>query len=447
MATSKKITATKPVQASKPASRASAVSASKIKPMAQAPKVASTPVVPSTNKSQAESAGAKKNPAKLKSELKSGLKGGLKGESKTDLAKESPANPLKKADGVKKLNGVDGVKGINGVNGVGGVNGTNGVANGAALPAAATVAVPKTDTGLEKDLAKKPAGSLKSPLRIFQVYYESWQRDLLDPNFSGLDNSKSTSETKEFSVYEQLLSSDYVKDAQLWGALSWRFAEMTGMSGTDLIKSIQSHPGNDVYFCNPYPQNEALFHNGWQQGETTHPQFLAMAKAIFEVTGLPVEELTSISSSDLFSSTNFMVATPKFWQSYLPWVREVLSLANKKLPPKVRDFMHSKLADERNLHNSATYVPFIVERLFPVFMKTKGRNLKSYKIPLPERERELNVHLKLLREMKDVAYRTKSAWLAVCWANYRNLYFAQVNGKEWCDKYLRTITPTDIKFS
>ena len=322
-----------------------------------------------------------------------------------------------------------------------------GKTNGLDLPGAATEVLPKTDSGLEKDLAKKPAGSLKSPLRIFQVYYESWQRDLLDPNFSGLDNSKSASETKEFAVYEQLLASDYVKDAELWGALSWRFAEMTGMSGGDLIKSIQSHPGNDVYFCNPYPQNEALFHNGWQQGETAHPQFLAMAKVIFEVTGLPVEELTSISSSELFSSTHFMVATPKFWQAYLPWVKNVLSLANKKLPPKVRDLMHSKLADERNLHNGATYVPFIVERLFPVFMKTQGKTLKAYKIPLPERERELNVHLKLLREMKDVAYRTKSAWLGVCWANYRNLYFAQVNGKEWCDKYLRAITPTEIKFS
>ena len=315
------------------------------------------------------------------------------------------------------------------------------------LPEAAVEGLPKAESGLESDLTKKPAGSLQSPLRIFQVYYESWQRDLLDPNFSGLDNSKSSSETKEFSVFEQLLNNEATKNAKLWGALSWRFAEMSGMNGSDLIKSIQSHPGYDVYFCNPYPQNEALFHNGWQQGETAHPQFLAMSKAIFEVTGLPLDELTSISASELFSSTNFMVATPKFWGAYLPWVKSVLSVANKKLPPKVRDLMHSQLADERNLHNGASYVPFIVERLFPVFMKTDGKSLKSYKIPLPERERELNVHLKLLREMKDVAHRTKSAWLGVCWVNYRNLYLTQVNGKEWCKKYLRNITPTDIKFS
>jgi hypothetical protein len=202
-----------------------------------------------------------------------------------------------------------------------------------------------------------------------------------------------------------------------------------------------------VYFCNPYPQIEALYHNGWMQGETAHPQFFALSQAIFQVTGLPLDELTNLHPSDSFSSANFFVASPKFWSAYLPWVRNVLMLANKKLPPNARDLMHSKLADKQGTDKGATYIPFIIERLFLVFMKTAGKSLKSYKIALPERERELNVHLKLLREMKDVAHRTKSAWLGVCWVNYRNLYLTQVNGKEWSKKYLRTITPTDIKFS
>jgi hypothetical protein len=105
------------------------------------------------------------------------------------------------------------------------------------------------------------------------------------------------------------------------------------------------------------------------------------------------------------------------------------------------------MADDRNLHPGATYVPFIVERLFPVFMRSEGKDLKAYKIALPERERELNVHLKLLREMKDVAHRTQSAWLAACWVNYRNLYLSQTNGKAWCEKYLRNITPTEVRFA
>ena len=316
----------------------------------------------------------------------------------------------------------------------------------ALLPEASTNEIPKTDPKLEQNLAKKPAGSLQSPLRLFQIYYEPWQRELLDPNFAALDNSKSDSELLEFAVFEKLAQSEYVKGAQLWGALSWRFTEKTGMTGADWVKTIQVNPGCDIYYCDPFPHNEALFHNLWMQGDTTHPQLMALCQAVFQVAGLPTEELTNIYPSNQFSAANYFVGSPKFWAAYLPWVSNILSLANKKLPPKVRDLLHSKQADERDLHNGATYVPFIVERLFPVFMKTAGKGLKPFKIALPERERELNVHLKLLREMKDVAHKTNSAWLAACWVNYRNLYLTQANSKEWCEKHLRNINPPDIKF-
>lgn len=291
-----------------------------------------------------------------------------------------------------------------------------------------------------------PVATPQPALRIFQIYYEAWQRELLDPNFAALDNSKSSSELYEFDVFARLARSEYVKDVALWGALSWRFTEKTGLTGQDLVRAIQANPGHDVYFCNPVPENEALYHNLWLQGETSHPQFLALTQAVFKATGLPLDALTCIEDPALGSAANYFIGTPRFWQTYLPWVQAVLSTANKALPPRVRDLLHSAQADDRGLHGGATYVPFIVERLFPVFMKTQGKALKGYKIGLPAREAELNVHLKLLREMREMAYRTRSAWLAACWVNYRNLYLTQDRGKEWSKKYLRAITPAEIRF-
>jgi hypothetical protein len=98
------------------------------------------------------------------------------------------------------------------------------------------------------------------------------------------------------------------------------------------------------------------------------------------------------------------------------------------------------------MHNGATYVVFIIERLLPIFLKTSGRHLKTFKIALPGKEAELNVHIRLLREMKDVAHKTKSAWLDACWINYRNLYFAQSRSREWCATHLRNVTPTSVRF-
>ena len=412
------------------------------KPAVKTPQAASRAGMSTKNQAVAQKAAP--GPSASRKLEEPAVKKVIKSDKKS-LAKKSDPSEVKSTD---KTN----VAASNGAVHHGALNGkangkTNGKTQGDNIPEVGVTAIPKAETGLEKDLVKKPAGSVKSPLRIFQIYSEPWQRDLLDPNFSALDNSKGNSELMDFAVLEQLIKSDYVKDAQLWGALSWRFAELTGMSGADWVKNIQAHPGYDVYFCNPYPQIEALYHNGWTHGETLHPKFFALSQAIFQVTGLPLEELTNLHPSDNFSSANFFVASPKFWTAYLPWVRNVLMLANKKLPPNVRDLMHSKLADKQGADKGSTYIPFIIERLFPVFMKTAGKSLKSYKIALPERERELNVHLKLLREMKDVAHRTKSAWLGVCWVNYRNLYLTQINGNDWSKKYLRAITPTDIKFS
>jgi hypothetical protein len=311
---------------------------------------------------------------------------------------------------------------------------------------ATEVTTPAVEAKLESNLAKQPPRALNSPIRIFQIYFEAWQRELLDPAFYPLDNSRGTSELMEFAVFEQLARNQATQGAQLWGALSWRFGEKTGMSGAEFVKQIIDHPGYDVYFCNPYPFNEALYHNMWMQGEVSHPQFANLVNAFYVAAGLDPKEIKEIEPSTNFTAANYFVASQKFWDKFIPFVKKVLVTADKRLPPAVRDLLHSKVADDKGLHPGASYVPFIVERLFVAFMRTEGKELKAFKVTLPERERELNVHLKLLREMKDVAHRTKSAWLAACWVNYRNLYFSQTNGKEWCEKHLRAITPTEVIF-
>ena len=288
-------------------------------------------------------------------------------------------------------------------------------------------------------------GSVKSPLRIFQIYYESWQRDLLDPSFAALDNSGLKSELEEFLVLERLAKSEHVKGAKLWGALSWRFTERTGMKSTDWVAAIQADRGKDVYFCDPAPVNEALYHNLWLQGEIAHPHFLEVCIAFFKATKLPLETLSAIVPGEQYATANYFVGTPRFWELYLPWVTELLKVANKNMPPKERDLMHAKAAE--GPHKGMSLMPFILERLFPIFMKTAGKDLSYKKIALPALDAQLNVHLRLLREAKNLAHSSKSAWLAALWVNYRNLYFIQTNGKDWCAKNLRRITPLDIKFS
>src|SRR6185436_15118435 len=167
-----------------------------------------------------------------------------------------------------------------------------------------------------------------------------------------------------------------------WGALSWRFTEKTGLSGKDLRDAIVASPGFDVYYCNPFPLNEGLYHNMWTQGEPSHPGFMKLAEEFFDAAGLPQEKLTAIQMSSSFTAANLFVATPAVWEAYINFIRRSLGNAQRKSPRATRERLHSKTADPEGFHFGATYVPFIVERLFVTFLQTDGSAYKGMKIPL-----------------------------------------------------------------
>jgi len=315
-----------------------------------------------------------------------------------------------------------------------------------AEPAPARKAAKKTPS---KVALKKPAQvRVDSPsVRIFQIHFKEDQAEHLDPSFEQYDNHGVEDETHEFAVFEKLhaqMSKAAGKGVTHWGAVSWRFNEKTGLAGAELIRLVQTNPGVDVFYMNPYPYNEALFQSGWLQGHTTHPDLLDIAGGFLKAAGLDSSDFLRVASSAHFSSANYFVGTPEFWRRYIPFIREAITRAEKKMPAALKKRLHSSAADPRNLHHGSTYLPFIIERMFPLFMAADGKGLVARKVPLPAREKKLNEHLKSLRLMKDVAVKDKSEWLLRAWMNYRNLYVSNVCSKEWCAKYLPALNPKEV---
>ena len=281
-------------------------------------------------------------------------------------------------------------------------------------------------------------------LRLFQIYYRPEQRAALDPAFEPYNNQGDNSPLLEYNVFRKLTQSVQVQGTELWGALSWKFREKTGLSGTDLRAIIAANPGHDVYYCNPHPEFEALYHNLWLQGETSHPNFLVLCREFFEVTDIPLDNIHTFVASNLFASANYFVASSRFWAAYIQFVDAVIAKAEAGLSKTAKAMIYSSAADRKNMHAGASYLPFIVERLFTVFLASRLKEISAYKFALPVKDEKLNVHLKLLKQMKDVALNTKSLWMATCWVNYRNLYFSKTHGKEWCSRYINDITPLNF---
>lgn len=297
--------------------------------------------------------------------------------------------------------------------------------------------------GAQAPAVQSPAS--QSATRIFQIWYRQEHKPRLDPAFEPYDNSSARSALLEFRVLAELSQRSDLQQAPLWGALSWKFSEKTGMSGQEFKDAIAARPGYDAYFCNPHPETEAIYHNLWLQGETAHPNFLVLCREVFAVAGLPADMLTEIQPAEQFAACNYIVATPAFWKRYVGFVSRVLLAADRKLSATARAILYSPNADPGCMHANASYVPFLVERLLPVFLHTEGRDLRACKIAV--RQPELNAHVKLLGEMKDLAVRSRSLWLATCWLNYRNLYLDKLHGVAWSRKYLSMLTPARIHFA
>lgn len=288
-----------------------------------------------------------------------------------------------------------------------------------------------------------PNGSPASALstRIFQIYYADEQIPHLDPAFVPYDNSADKSPLLEFNVFRNIAASGLAESAGLWGAVSWKFTQKTRVTGHELLRVIEAHPGYDVYFCNPFPETEALYPNLWCQGETSHPEFLSLSHDFLQASGLTTRLLDEILPSGMFATANYFVATPDFWHAYLTFIQETLDKAEAGLLPAARTVLFSSLADPRGMHARATYLPFIVERLFSVFLAASAARFKAFKYAAISPESRFNEHVRTIREIKDKAIFSKDKELLRYWNGYRNCYLMLVHRQRWIAQFQHAIMP------
>jgi hypothetical protein len=238
----------------------------------------------------------------------------------------------------------------------------------------------------------------------------------------------------------QLSLDPAVTKSPYWGLLPHDFTQRTGLTGETLRQAIAAKPGFEVYFCHAHPELEAVYHNPWLQAEVTHPNFLILAREFLKAAGLSEAPLDTITSSAHFATGHLVVATPEFWVDYLAFIDTAVAKAHAGLGKTAR----AALFEEPVQPGKFSYLYLIVARLLGIFLTLKDRPGKSCKLVLPP-EKDLNVHLRLLREMKDTAIVQKSRWMTACWANYRALYFAQTLGKPWMNAHMPAISPKSLR--
>lgn len=284
------------------------------------------------------------------------------------------------------------------------------------------------------------------PYRIYQIYYRNEQIVHLEPGFIPYDNAGDADPLLEFNVFRKILRSGMVDGVPLWGAVSWKFRQKTGMTSDEMFRFVQNNPGYDVYYCNPHVSLESIFPNLWVQGETAHPDFFVLCQEIFRVLDLPEKWLTAVYPSRAFASTNYIIASPEFWQAYVEFIETAMDKLHTGMNGILIARLFSSDADPRGLHAGASFLPFVIERLFAAFMLGAGSRFHAKKYALPVQESKLDHHQRLLSQMKDKACQERSLWMLACWVNYRNLYLYTHYSTNWINRYLDIITPNPPEF-
>jgi hypothetical protein len=202
---------------------------------------------------------------------------------------------------------------------------------------------------------------------IYQIQYSDDVIGFFDPAFNKYD-CRETPELEKREVAHMLRFYDNCilgcADTEYFGLVSPKFSSKAGVSGQEFIKWIESNPGYDVYFINPFPQLAYWNFNVWTQGEFWHPGLTDLANALFSAAGysIRVEDLPRNTAVSLLYS-NYWVGNNKFWQRYMDFVRKLVTAVDG-LCSKDR----AKIFALAPHYAQATYFPFVFERLFSTFI-------------------------------------------------------------------------------
>lgn len=202
---------------------------------------------------------------------------------------------------------------------------------------------------------------------IYQIQYSDDVVGEYDPSFLMYDCRKNPEADKReiahmLRFYEEGIWKE--KCIKYFGLLSPKFSNKAKISGKSFIEWIESNPGYDVYFINPFPQLSYWNFNVWTQGEFWHPGLIDLANTIFKSAGYTfcIEDLPRNNNKTALYS-NYWVANEKFWNAYMTFIKKIIFAIDN-----LSDSDKKKIFEITPHYTSATFFPFIFERLFSTFI-------------------------------------------------------------------------------
>jgi hypothetical protein len=268
-------------------------------------------------------------------------------------------------------------------------------------------------------------------VKVYQIYFKEEQEQILDPAFAPLFNHESVGRGRNQELREWVVWNDHYdtmdapSESDVWGFVSWKFAEKTGVRGEDFVKWIKDNPDNDVWIINPCILNEAVFANGWEQGAIHHPGIVELGNDFLRRIGMgdDVSVVDELIDSNYTTYANYVVGNRKFWASFMEFSRMLFAEAAKDpvFADRVFGPNHSNYGPDPTL----PMFTFLIERLLPSFLVSSDFRVASYRghydRPLPK-YRDVIEDIRALTTLKSAVIETGDDELFSAWRHFRTRF-------------------------
>jgi hypothetical protein len=206
----------------------------------------------------------------------------------------------------------------------------------------------------------------EASIRIWQNFYLDGQQAELDPDFVPHDGRRNArTEYREVALFLRLYHAGRHREAEYTGIVSPKFGSKTFLSGAAFKRFVAAHPGADVYFINPFPQNAYYSFNVWTHAEYCHPGLTLLTQNLFDRAGIAFNVAQmGRNAPDTLLFSNFWVGNERFWDRFMDLNLRLLE-ALERLPPADRK---PYFEQDARYHDKVPLLPFIFERLFSTLL-------------------------------------------------------------------------------
>ena len=201
---------------------------------------------------------------------------------------------------------------------------------------------------------------------IFQIYFAPELLNHCDPAFTPLDNTANPyPDIREWYIFEREYQRLMASDLSHWGFFSWRFGAKSNLTGQQVYDFIDTNPGHDVYFFNPFPGLEAIYPNPWSQSIDCGMPLSEITNKFLDYAGYKnVDVNTLFLDYNYTCSCSFVVGSRDFWTRYLHFSQKIFKLAEVD-----EDFKQKMFVEPSGYVSQPTLCrfSFVNERLLPTF--------------------------------------------------------------------------------